>query len=280
MKNYFKKKIEKVIIVFRDEQTRPFCSLAVKWLDQKKIQSVLFCQDSMDGEVLKESADLLLVLGGDGTYLSAVRFAQDKTIPMLGVNMGSLGFLTVHVKEHLLKCLEHTVQGKMVIDERYLIQINEERSPSCLALNDVVIERGETPQLIDISVYLDNKPIYSLKADGLIVSSATGSTAYNLSAGGPILHPTVNAFVVTPICPHSLTHRPVLFPDDSILKFQVRTRGKQVRLTVDGRKQADLSSSSCVVVQKSKQIHQTLKNPDQCDFIYLKDKLKFFDRSV
>ena len=279
MKNYFKKKIEKVIIVFRDEQTRSFCLKAVKWLDQKNIKSVLFCQDSMEGEILKESADLLLVLGGDGTYLSAVRFAQNKTIPMLGVNMGSLGFLTVHVKENLLRCLEHTLQGRMVIDERCLIQISE-KNQSCLALNDVVIERGETSQLIDISVYLEDKPIYSVKADGLIISSATGSTAYNLSAGGPILHPTVNAFVVTPICPHSLTHRPVLFPDDQILKFQLKTRGKGVRLTVDGRKQTDLFSSSCVVIQKSKQIHQTLKDPDQCDFIYLKDKLKFFDRSV
>ena len=279
MKNYFKKKIEKVIIVFRDEQTRSFCLKAVKWLDQKNIKSVLFCQDSMEGGVLKESADLLLVLGGDGTYLSAVRFAQNKTIPMLGVNMGSLGFLTVHIKENLLRCLEHTLQGRMVIDERCLIQISE-KNQSCLALNDVVIERGETPQLIDISVYLEDKPIYSVKADGLIISSATGSTAYNLSAGGPILYPRVNAFVVTPICPHSLTHRPVLFPDDRILKFQVKTRGKGVRLTVDGRKQTDLFSSSCVVIQKSKQIHQTLKDPDQCDFIYLKDKLKFFDRSV
>ena len=279
MKNYFKKKIEKVIIVFRDEQTRSFCLKAVKWLGQKNIKSVLFCQDSMEGGILKESADLLLVLGGDGTYLSAVRFAQSKKIPMLGVNMGSLGFLTVHVKENLLRCLEDAVQGRMVIDERCLIQISE-KNQSCLALNDVVIERGATSQLIDISVYLEDKPIYSVKADGLIISSATGSTAYNLSAGGPILHPTVNAFVVTPICPHSLTHRPVLFPDDQILKFQVKTRGKRVRLTVDGRKQTDLFSSSCVVIQKSKQIHQTLKNPDQCDFIYLKDKLKFFDQSV
>ena len=146
-----------------------------------------------------------------------------------------------------------------------------------IALNDVVIERGEASQLIDLHVHLEDRLVYSLKADGLIISSATGSTAYNLAAGGPVLHPQVKSFVVTPICPHSLTHRPVLFPDDQKLTIRVQN---SARLTVDGRKIKPLSQSSQVEIQKSDQVHLTLKDPHQCEFIYLKDKLKFFDRSV
>ena len=281
MFKYFKKKIKKVVVVFRDQKLKPSCERLVQWLEEKDIQSLFFCQSDIYEKTLKEPVDLLIVLGGDGTYLSAVRFVQKQNPPALGVNMGSLGFLTVHVKEKLFECLEMVFNGKMIEEQRCLLEVCEEKQQiSHLALNDVVIERGETSQLIDIAVYLEDRWVYSVKADGLIIASATGSTAYNLAAGGPILHSTVKAFVVTPICPHSLTHRPVLFPDNCVLKFQVKKPIQGIRLTIDGRKQALLSKSSCVVIQRSQQVHSTLREPQQCHFIYLKDKLKFFDSSV
>ena len=284
MASFLKKKITKVIIIFRDKSLQNYCKEAGQWLKARGIKVQIFSQDVIDGKEIKQNADFVLVLGGDGTYLSAVRFSWKKTIPILGVNMGSLGFLTVHVKDKLYECLEKTLKGKMKVDERLLIDVYVEKSAGrknhTRALNDVVIERGSANRLIDIEVYLKDKWIYSLKADGLIISSATGSTAYNLAAGGPILYPQVNAFVVTPICPHSLTHRPVLFPDDKILKFKVTSPFKGVLLSIDGRKQSFLSPSESVVIKKSKQIHVALRDFEHSDFIFLKDKLKFFERSI
>ena len=277
MPHYFNKNIKKVIIVYRSQETVSACQASEKWLQQKSVSTQAYSQDSIDGKLLDSSADLVLVLGGDGTYLSAVRFIQNKFIPVLGVNMGSLGFLTVHVKDKLFECLEKLFTGQLVMDECSLMEVGVE-GKTYQALNDVVIERGSASRLIDVSVHLKDKAIYSLKADGLIASTAAGSTAYNLAAGGPVLHSKVKAFVVTPICPHSLTHRPVLFPDDADLKFEVQNALQGALLTIDGRRQHQLNQGSIVTVKKSDQIHQALKDPKQCDFIYLKDKLKFFER--
>ena len=280
MKSFFKKKAKQVIIVFRDSQIQPHSKEVAQWLKEKGIQTQVFSQSFLSNKVLKKSADFILVLGGDGTYLSAVRWSHSMSIPILGVNMGSLGFLTVHLREKLYECLQQTLEGKMILDQRPLLDVRVgTQKKRALALNDVVIERGVTSRLIDIAVYLNNRWMYSLKSDGLIVSSATGSTAYNLAAGGPILFPNVQAFVVTPICPHSLTHRPVLFPDDQILKVKIENAAEGALLTVDGRKQSKLSKSSSVIIKKSSKLHQSLRTSKENDFIFLKDKLKFFERS-
>ena len=280
MKSFFKKKVKRVIIIFRDFQIRPYSKEVAQWLKKKGIQTQLFSQSFLSNKAVEKTADFILVLGGDGTYLSAVRWSQNMSIPILGVNMGSLGFLTVHLKEKLYECLQQTLDGKMILDQRPLLDVQVSNPKKrALALNDVVIERGVTSRLIDISVYLNHRWMYSLKSDGLIVSSATGSTAYNLAAGGPILYPNVQAFVVTPICPHSLTHRPVLFPDDQTLKVKVENAAEGALLTVDGRKQSKLSKSSSVIIKKSSKLHQSLRISKENDFIFLKDKLKFFERS-
>jgi len=280
MKFFFKKQIKQVIIIFRDSGTKPHSKEVVQWLEKKGVQTQVFSQSSLSNKVLKKTADFILVLGGDGTYLSAVRWSQNMSVPILGVNMGSLGFLTVHLKEKLYECLQKTLDGKMILDQRSLLDVQVgTQKKRALALNDVVVERGVTSQLIDISVYLNNRWMYSFKSDGLIVSTATGSTAYNLAAGGPILYPNVQALVVTPICPHSLTHRPVLFPDDQILKVKVENATEGALLTVDGRKQSKLYKSSSVVIKKSKKLHHSLRTSKENDFIFLKDKLKFFERS-
>ena len=184
MKSFFKKKIRYVVIIFRDSQIQPYSKEVAQWLKSKGIQTQIFSQNLLTNKALKKHTDFILVLGGDGTYLSAVRWTQDMSIPILGVNMGSLGFLTVHLKEKLYECLQQTLDGKMILDQRPLLDVQAgARKKHALALNDVVIERGVTSRLINISVYLNNKWMYSLKSDGLIVSSATGSTAYNLACG-------------------------------------------------------------------------------------------------
>ena len=281
----FKKKIKKALIIFRGKNSLSFCEKARGWLHERGVKSLCFSQEALQNKTFNQKADLVLVLGGDGTYLNAVRFVQEKDIPFLGVNMGSLGFLTVHLKEKLFDCLEKTLKGRMVLEERPLIDVliqKKNKKISCgEALNDVVMERGGISQLIDIDVYLKKKNIYSLRADGLIVSSATGSTAYNLAAGGPILHPSLLAFVVTPICSHSLTHRPVLFPDSRTLSFQIKsTVKKSAVLTVDGKKRLLLPPLSWVFVKKSKKNHKALRDPEHSSFLFLKDKLNFFQKPV
>ena len=284
MNQLFNKKIKKVLIIYRDLSLKPISRQVSEWFKDKKIQTQIFSQNSIKGKGLRSKAfDFILVLGGDGTYLSAIHFVQDQSIPVMGVNMGSLGFLTVHSKEKIYECLTKTLNGQMVLTQRCLLDVTVQAKGQPvhgLALNDVVIERGVTSRLIDIGVYLDNKWMYSLKSDGIIVSSATGSTAYNLAAGGPILHPSVEAFVVTPICPHSLTHRPVLFPDTQTLKLKIENAAQGALLTVDGRKHSKLSKSSCVIIKKSRKVHYSLRTKSHSDFIFLQDKLQFFKRSM
>ena len=283
MAKVFDKKIKKVLIIYRDQSLKSLNQQIIQWLKDKKVNAEAFSQNSIKTKKIKNNDfDFVLVLGGDGTYLSAVRFIQNEPIPVMGMNMGSLGFLTVHPKEKIDECLERVLNGKMILNQKSLLDVTVQARGHTfkgLALNDVVIERGITSRLIDIGVYLNDKWMYSLKSDGLIVSSATGSTAYNLAAGGPILHPSVDAFVVTPICPHLLTHRPVLFPNDQVLKLKIENAAQGAILTVDGRKQSKLSKSSCVIIKKSKQVHYSLRTRSHSDFIFLQDKLQFFKRS-
>ena len=284
MNKFFKKKVKKVLIIYRDLSLKPVSKQIVDWFKDQKIQTQVFSQNSIKGKRLRsKQVDFILVLGGDGTYLSAIHFVQNQPIPVMGVNMGSLGFLTVHSKEKMYECLKKTLKGQMILAQRCLLDVTVQSKGNPvngLALNDVVIERGVTSRLIDIGVYLDNKWMYSLKSDGLIVSSATGSTAYNLAAGGPVLHPSVKAFVVTPICPHLLTHRPVLFPDTQVLKLKIENAAQGAVLTVDGRKHSKLSKASCVIIKKSRKVHYALRAQSHNDFIFLQDKLQFFKRSM
>ena len=253
---------------------------ANKWFIKHQITTEVFSQSS----ILKEKSlgydiDLVLVLGGDGTYLQAVKYVSDHSIPFLGINMGSLGFLTVHRQESMIHCLESILQGKMVLEKRSLIDISLERNKknkeSFSALNDMVIERGSFSHLINISITIKNQNIYSVKADGLIISSPTGSTAYNLAAGGPILHPDVNSFAITPICSHSLTHRPVIVPDIYEIFFRVNNKDQSAFLTIDGRKITEISSADLIRIKKSTMKHNTLREVNHNSFLLLKDKLKF-----
>ncbi len=232
---------------------------------------------------LKEMA-LVIVLGGDGTYLRAVRLLKGHSVPILGFNMGFLGFLTAHSVDEVFATVDQTLQNKMIIHTRARLQVQVHlksgRRVSFEALNDVVIERGSFSQLISTSLFFDKALVNHFKADGLIISSPTGSTAYNLAAGGPILHPDVKAWVVTAVAPHSLTSRPFIFPDDKALVVKLDQQTSVAHLIVDGQKVIELSQEDEVHVTRCKTDHLMLRKPGHNFFKLLKEKLKFGDRYV
>lgn len=230
-----------------------------------------------------KNMSLIIVLGGDGTYLRAVRLLKGSPVPILGINMGSLGFLTAHPVNEIFEIIEQTVKNGMVLHSRArlhtVVKLKSGKKMFFEALNDVVLERGASSQLINTSVYFDNSYVNTIKADGLVISTPTGSTAYNLAAGGPILHPDVHAIVVTAIAPHSLTTRPLIFPDqhEIHLKLEKQT-SSSATLVVDGQKVLELTSEDEVIISKSDKNHLMIREPNHNFFSLLKDKFKFGDR--
>ena len=280
--NFFKTPVKNTLIVYRSDSPNIKQTLTqVENLFKKNnIKTQSFSQTSISKESFPPSnIDLVIVLGGDGTYLQAVQSMFNHTVPFLGINMGSFGFLTVHRQESVIHCLESVLNGEMIIEERALIDVRlnngDHQESTFLALNDMVIERGSFSHLISISISIQNKNIYSIKADGIIISSPTGSTAYNLAAGGPILHPQVNSFAITPICSHSLTNRPVIVPDTCEMSFKINNQNQSAFLTIDGKKIVQISNKDQLTVQKSIKKHKTLREKNHNDFLLLKDKLKF-----
>jgi NAD+ kinase len=232
---------------------------------------------------LKEMS-LIVVLGGDGTYLRAVRLLKDNSVPILGFNMGYLGFLTAHSVDDVFSTVDQTLKNEMVLHTRSRLHVSVKlksgKRIAYNALNDVVIERGSFSQLISTTVNFDKSVVNSIKADGIIISSPTGSTAYNLAAGGPILHPDVNAIVLTPVAPHSLTTRPLIFPDNKKLHLRLDHNTSLGHLIVDGQKVLELSPEDEVTITRDRNDHFMIRKPHHNFFELLKDKLKFGDRYV
>lgn len=226
--------------------------------------------------------DWVIVLGGDGTYLGAVRMLKGRQTPILGVNMGSLGFLTETRVEDLYKAIIDTLKGKMDFRPRSMLRICVKRKAKIIAehvaLNDAVIERGSITHLINIEIFSREYLVGQVKADALIVASPTGSTAYNLAAGGPILHPEVNAIVVTPVCPHALTSRPLIFPDDQQLSFRMVDRDRKAILTVDGANCGEIMRGDEVVVVRNAEDHLVIRKRSANYFSLLREKLAFGQR--
>jgi NAD+ kinase len=250
-------------------------------------QKVVTGTSLLRGNAAIEKMSLVVVLGGDGTYLRAIRMLNGKSIPILGVNLGSLGFLTPTRADELFTAVEETLQNKMELRPRSMIQVQLLRKGKkildMLALNDIVIERGSLSQLINISIHSEKLLVSEVKADGLIISTPTGSTAYNLSAGGPILHPEARVFVVTPIAPHSLTSRPLIFPDDIHLNFRLVGKLQKYKdrahFVVDGVKVEDITDDDEIIIRRNKMDHLMVKDPTQNYFHLLREKLKFGDRA-
>jgi NAD+ kinase len=282
--------IKHVAIVYRRSTPRAekLASEVAAWMMEKKIS--VFSQPGQTINVGRQKlkaadpakVDLILVLGGDGTYLEAVRFLRGRKVPILGVNLGSLGFLTETRVDDLYPNLEATLDGKMESRPRSMLRVVIRRGKKIVfdesALNDIVIERGSHPHLIEMVIYANKLLVSNLKADGVIVASPTGSTAYNLAAGGPILHPEVKGLLVTPICPHSLTSRPILLPDDVQLSFRMIDEPQKAHLTVDGQKLESIANEDEVTVEKAGFDHFVLRKPGHNFFSIMHDKLRFGER--
>lgn len=231
-----------------------------------------------------DDVDLVVVFGGDGTYLRAVRALEGRQIPVMGFNMGSLGFLTVHPAKKAQTLIAKALAGKMTLGSRSMIHVTIRRKGKARgefhALNDVVLERGSSPHLINAGIYLGDHLVSEVKADGFIVSSPTGSTAYSLAAGGPILDPSVKAFSITPVAPHALTTRPLIVPDDTAITFKlVPGRDQKANFVVDGQKEMELGNEDEVLLQRSSYDHLVVREPGFNAYTVLKEKLKFGDRA-
>ena len=189
-------------------------------------------------EELVKRVDAVLVLGGDGTLLQAARLVGSNSIPILGVNLGWLGFLTEVKLEEMYQALEKLLSGQYSWEERVLLNVEVIREENVaaryLALNDAVINKGALARIIELEICVNAQPVLFTRSDGLIISTPTGSTAYSLAAGGPILYPTLDAFIIAPICPHTLTNRPLVIPDRDEVIVRLH-HGTDVMLTVDGQ---------------------------------------------
>lgn len=238
--------------------------------------------DGLDREHVPDGAQLVIVLGGDGTLLAAARAVGGREIPLLPVNLGGLGFLTAITVDQLYPELERTLSGEQRIVPRRMLHgevVREGKTvASYEALNDIVISKTQIARMIDLETYVDGQFVSIFKADGLIVATPTGSTAYSLSAGGPIVFPAVAAICITPVCPHMLTNRPVLVPDSSVIEIICKASHKEIYLTIDGQVGEPLAENDRVVCRRSEHQVHLIRPPKLFFFDVLREKLKWGER--
>jgi NAD+ kinase len=262
----------------------------LKWLEARGIRAVYDEESatSLDPaaaskgqarDQLAKSSDLLLVLGGDGTLLAASRVAAPHGIPILPVNLGSLGFLTSFTVEELYPALEDTLAGRYSLSERVMLSAALQREGRVIdrqsVLNEVVVNKGALARMIEIELRIDGDFVCRYRADGLIVATPTGSTAYSLSAGGPIVHPGVEATIITPICPHTLSDRPVVVQDSCHIEMQLVGSTDSVFLTLDGQKGIPLQATDHIAISRAKEKLQLILPPRKSYFEILRNKLKW-----
>jgi NAD+ kinase len=287
--------IKRIGIVLKPHQPdalKTICDL-VAWLSQRgitlvggpeiereRIEHQTGCPvDQVDPGELAEKVDLILVLGGDGTMIATARMVGDQEIPVIGVNYGGLGYLAEFRIEELFVGLESILSGNYRLDKRVMLTVELYRGNEVVTrnrvLNDVVINKSALARIIEIEVYLNQQHVNSFRADGLIVSTPTGSTAYNLSAGGPVIFPSMNAVVITPICPFTLSNRPIVVPDDATIELTLKTDQEDVSLTLDGQVGFPLNVGDKVVIHKSRTTFNLIQPTNRNYFDVLRDKLRW-----
>jgi NAD+ kinase len=233
-------------------------------------------------EELPGCTDLLIVLGGDGTLLSAARLAADRKVPILAVNLGGLGFLTTVSQDELYSILEEIFSGKHRVSERVMLEAEIVRVGAVIrrqiALNDAVLNKAALARIMDVELRVDGEYVTTYKADGLILSTPTGSTAYSLAAGGPIVYPSVEAFVVTPICPHTLTNRPLVIPDSATIEVEFKAEDDAVFLTLDGQIGIELVRGDQIRIRKAPDKLLLVRPAKKTYYQILRNKLKWGER--
>ncbi len=238
---------------------------------------------ALEDSEIREMAELVVVLGGDGTLLSVARLFSNKKIPILGINLGSLGFLTEVTVDELYPLLEECLTNGPRFCSRMMLHVSVVRQ-GCLiqkwqALNEAVINKGAIARIVDLETTVDDTPLSTFKADGLIISTPTGSTGYSLSAGGPIIHPSMSCIVITPICPHTLTNRPIVVTDRSVISVTVTSSfDEKVYLTLDGQTGFELLEGDSVLIRKAEATTNLVISGNRDYFEILRTKLKWGER--
>src|SRR6266478_685423 len=229
-------------------------------------------------------ADLLVVAGGDGTILSVADQMGEANTPIFGINVGSLSFLTCAGSQAFREAVECVAEGKITFSNRTLLEVSlrdsKEKHPPMIGLNDAVFSRGEISRLIRLHTRVNGEALTEFNADGLIIATPTGSTAYSLSAGGPIMEPESGVFVITPICPHVLTNRSIIVSDSSMIEVEASEPDYPVYLTVDGREPVRITKDATVQIRKAKKTLQLAAMPDMSFFSVVRQKLKWSGSNV
>jgi len=255
------------------------------WLEKRGIRvwhettlaADLGLKEGYPEDVIPSQVDLVIVLGGDGTLISVAREIDELRVPILGVNLGRLGFLTEVTLEDLYKALEKVIKGRYSVSSRMRLEAVVRRNGTEIGcyrvLNDVVINKGALARIIDMETWVDGAYLTTFRADGLIVSTPTGSTAYNLAAGGPIVSPDLHCLVIAPICPHMLTNRPLIVSDERVIRIEVKFRDADVAFTADGQVGMPLHEGDVVEIRKAKTGTLLVESPSNEYFEVLRKKL-------
>ncbi len=277
-----------LIVNYKKEKTRETACRIIDWLNSKKLR--VYIEGNKGKEIGREelncptekflkNVDLIISLGGDGTLLRAARLVAAEDIPIFGVNLGGLGFLTQIGIDDLEKSLEKLYQGRYFLDERMMLNCTvkrkEEEIKKFTALNDVVIGKGAFARIISLATYVNNDYVITYSADGLVVSTSTGSTAYSLSAGGPIVNPNINSIILTPICPHTLSARPLIVGENDQVKIKLESSEEKVMVTIDGQEGFVLKSKDEVIIKKSDHKAQLITFKEKSFYAILREKLRW-----
>jgi len=254
----------------------------VKVFVEKEVAEQIGHPDHIDRDGIPSRADLLIVLGGDGTLLSVARLSGVESIPVLGINLGGLGFLTEISKEETFPVLEKIIAGDFETEQRLMLKATILRQGEIIGestvLNDIVINKGVLARIIDMETYIDGAYLTTFKADGLILATPTGSTAYSLAAGGPIVYPSLNSIIVNPICPHTITNRPLVVHDTATVKIILKTANQNVHITLDGQVGMPLQGGDVVEAHKAPGHIQLIRSPYKTYFELLRTKLRWGER--
>jgi NAD+ kinase len=255
------------------------------WLEEKKVEVFLGAEiagkmgipGGLTWDELARKSQLLVVLGGDGTMLRAARHIAKYDVPILGINMGSFGYLTEVNLNEMHSTLELILRGKFEVKKRMMLSVAIKHGKTITGvgdvLNDVVINRGNLSRMIELETAVDAEYLTTYKGDGLIISTPTGSTAYSLSAAGPIVFPEKDLIIINPICPHTLTNRPIIFPEDAGLDVTLWSKEKGATVTLDGQESYRLSSGDAVMIKKSKFVTKLVLSPHRSYWEILRSKL-------
>jgi len=274
------------LFVKKDEKAAKKADEFESWLKNKNIevvrkQSLPPGLHSPANKKISAPRDLscLFVLGGDGTFLSAVRWIGDLNIPVLGIKFGKVGFLAETAAENLFTAAEKIINDDYTIKRRMRLKVDvvREKKPiiSVPVLNDIVINRGALARLADVETHIDDHYLTTFRSDGLIVATPTGSTAYSLAAGGPVIHPDVPGIIITPICPFTLTNRPLIVPDSIRITLKLATGASDIKLTFDGQEGLDIDDRDTIIVRKGSHALNMITLPGQHYFDVLKAKLRW-----